>query len=126
MIKIKAISFWKRDPNSVENIQRLQIKVQPKECLLTIENRSKKEESTLPIEEYKKILSYLFDDLHIEETEEKYKAFQYEDNINDFNLKFFLEIDYSNCTYLAIKGIHPFKQGNYQEIMKFFTKFIQS
>ena len=48
-----------------------------------------------------------------------------EDNINDFNLKFFLEIDYSNCTYLAIKGIHPFKQGNYQEIMKFFTKWIQ-
>ncbi|MBQ8142660.1 MAG: hypothetical protein IJ194_05860 [Bacilli bacterium] len=125
MIKIKSISFWKRDPNSVENIQRLQIKVQPKECLLTIENRGKKEESTLPIEEYKKILSYLFDDLHIEETEEKYKAFQYEDNINDFNLKFFLEIDYSNFTYLAIKGIHPFKQGNYQEIMKFFTKWIQ-
>ena len=124
MNKVRAISFWKRDPNSVENIQRLRILPSKKDYVLSLQTKDRNEEKPFSHEEFDQLLSYLFDTLQVDKTPENYKAFQYEDEVQNFALKFFLEIDYSNCTYLAIKGIHPFKQEHYREIMDCFSALL--
>jgi hypothetical protein len=119
---IRSLSFWKRSPESVEAIQRLSILRDGKTFQVEI-SLGKKTSCTLNEEEFQTLLNVLEKEYHVLDTPEEYKAFKYEDDIENFNLKFFLEIQYQDFTYLAIKGLHPFKQPYYQEIMALFNKF---
>lgn len=115
--KIEYISFWKRDITSVDHIECVKLSLKGKEMT---EEHGKR----YPIQEWKKIVDTLFDDLKIEYTEEQYRAFLYESDKENFAIKFFLEVAYSDGTYLAIKGIHPFKQKNYREIQNLFAPYL--
>ena len=119
---IRCLTFWKRSPESVEAIDKLVFSPIGDAFQLQIEQNDTRFR-TLDSNEVLALLSDLVNKYHIQEMPEEYKAFRYEDNQEDFNLKFFLEIDLNDFTYLAIKGIHPFKQPHYQEIIALFNPF---
>lgn len=72
------------------------------------------------------LLHTLFVTCDLTNTKDPYKGFLYEDDIQDFNLKFFLVIHYEDCTYFAIKGIHPFKQAHFKEIQEAFQPYLEN
>lgn len=115
--KIDQIHFWKRDPNSVEIIHEINFKFD-KYKLITNTG------ITLEKEETKELLDHLYNDYDIENTKNEYTAFLYEDDKNNFNIKFFLKITYKNGLYTAIKGILPFKQDHYNDIINLFNKYL--
>lgn len=115
--QIEYISFWKRDIDSVDSIRCVRLSLNGKE--MTDNHGSK-----YPLSEWKRVVDTLDNVLKIEETEEQYKAFLYESEQENFTIKFFLEVAYKDGTYLAIKGIHPFKQKNYKEIQALFAPFL--
>ncbi len=119
---IRSLSFWKRSPESVEAIQKLSIVRDGKSFQVDI-SLGKKTTFTLSESDFQALLTTLEKEYQILDTPEEYKAFKFEDDTENFNLKFFLEIQYQDFTYLAIKGLHPFKQSHYQEIMALFGKF---
>ena len=123
MKEIRSLSFWKRSPNSVESVYSLTIVPNKKDYQLQINIDNEKKERLLSNNEVKALLSLLFDTYQIDQCPEEYKAFKYEDDVENFNLKFFLEIQYQDFTYLAIKGLHPFKQPHYQDIMALFQTY---
>lgn len=116
MKKIEYISFWKRKPESVEEVQSLK---------LTYHNGifSDDKGKQYTKKESENLIHILFDELKIEETEERFKAFLFENNKENYQIKFFLEIAYDDATYLAIKGTQPFHQKNYKEIQTLFEPF---
>ncbi len=116
MKRIEYISFWKRKPESVEEVQSLRLDYQ--NGLFTDDkgNKYTKKESD-------DLIHTLFDELKIEETEERFKAFLFENDKENYQIKFFLEVAYSDATYLAIKGTQPFHQKNYREIQSLFEPF---
>ncbi len=114
---IEYISFWKRNASSVDKIERVKLYVKGKKM---VDEHGK----SYPFSEWIALVDSLFDVLKIEETDENYKAFLYESDSEDFSIKFFLEIAYSDGTYLAVKGIHPFKQNNYKEIQNLFAPYL--
>lgn len=119
---IRYLSFWKRSPESVEAIQRLTMLRDGKNFQVQI-TLGKDASRTLTQQEFQALLDALEKEYHITDTPEEYKAFKYEDDVENFNLKFFLEIQYQDFTYLAIKGLHPFKQPHYQDIMALFQTY---
>ena len=125
MKEIRSLSFWKRSPNSVESVYSLTIVPNKKDYQLQINIDNEKKERLLSNNEVKALLSLLFDTYQIDQCPEEYKAFRYEDDKNNFTLKFFLEIDFKDYTYLCIKGIHPFKQPHYKESMDTFTNILE-
>ena len=108
MKEIRSLSFWQRSPNSVESVYSLTIVPNKKGYQLQINIDSEKKERLLSNNEVKALLSLLFDTYQIDQCPEEYKAFRYEDDKNNFTLKFFLEIDFKDYTYLCIKGIPHF------------------
>lgn len=120
MPQISYIDFWKRNPNSVESIDSLEIKIEGKNWFLD----TKKGNRPLSEEE----ISKLQDGLNqIRSTgEDEFRAFLYEDKQSDYSLKFFLNIQFSNHTYYAIKGRYPFKQKNYQAINNLFSPLLEN
>lgn len=118
---IQDILFWRRNPTSVEQIERLSLTWKEDHFHLL----SPKEEKDLTPEESQSLLDTLFKSWKLEEIPEEYKAFLYEDDTSNFSLKFFLRIDSINHTYLAIKGILPFKQEHYNDILNLFVPYLE-
>ncbi len=116
---IQKIHFWRRSVESVEKIQYLTISPLGDAFIVQIDKDTTKLR-TISSNEVDAILKQLEQDCHLSTTPDEYRAFQYENEKNDFSLKFFLEIDYINFTYFALKGIHPFKQPYYKEIVTLF------
>lgn len=119
MSDIRTIEFWKRNASSVDKIESLRINAEAKNRFTLEANgisrtRTKEEKDAL-LEGLSKILS---------EDNESYRAFLYENTQNNFSLKFFLTIYYKNHTYYAIKGLYPFKQKNYKEIISLFSSYL--
>ena len=119
MTQISCIDFWKRNPNSVETIDCLKIEVQGKNWILDNKNGKR----PLSQEEIKQLQEELNQIRSIDDDE--FRAFLYEDKQNDYSLKFFLNIQFSNHTYYAIKGRYPFKQKNYQVINNLFSPLLE-
>ncbi len=118
MKKIDHILFWKRRPDSVEEIQSIQLDYR-KGCFFDdVGNKYSKAEGD-------ELIHTLFDVLKIEETENDFKAFLFENDKENYQIKFFLEIAYDDATYLAIKGTQPFHQKNYKEIQSLFQPYLE-
>ena len=120
MPQISYIDFWKRNPNSVESIDSLEIKIEGKNWFLD----TKKGNRPLSEEEISKLQDGL-DEIR-NDGEDEFRAFLYEDKQSDYSLKFFLNIQFSNHTYYAIKGRYPFKQKNYQAINNLFSPLLEN
>lgn len=112
---IKSISFWRRNPQSVEEIQS--IKIEKNKNGVCLNDNIKLDENVLS-----DLVDTLLNKLNLEDTKEPYRAFLYEDDQNNYQIKFFLIVSFADSTYLAIKGIHPFQQKNYKEIQEVFNK----
>jgi hypothetical protein len=123
--KLSRISFWKRSPDSVERIEKIILTPEEDGTMKAELFLPEEKLSSLSEEESRALKKALFEDLRIQETEAPYLAYLYEDSTDDFNLKFFLVAEDSDFLYLAIKGIHPFKEPHYQEIMKLFSDLIE-
>ncbi len=128
MRKIKAnelhqLSFWRRNPDSVESIDRLIIERKDNEFSMIVHQKETEKKNVLSKEEIDSILICLYDVCKIQFAKDEYRAYRYEDNQDDFSLKFFLLLEEKNFTYLAIKGIHPFKQDHYQDILHLFDSY---
>lgn len=113
--KIDYISFWRRDPLSVENIQQLKIIKSGKDFV--------KDDGSV-FKDGNTLLRQLETVADIENTSKQYRAYLYEDDKSDFTLKFFLVVHFSDCTYLAVKGIHPFKQEHFKDIQNIFDQYL--
>ena len=119
---ILSLTFWKRSPDSIEAIDKLTITKSDKSFLMTIkENKERK----LSINEVDALLTLIQKECDIDNTSEEYKAFKYENDKDNFSLKFYLEINFIDFTYLAIKGVQPFKQPHYKEIIALFNALLQ-
>lgn len=131
MQKIKAnefykLSFWRRNPDSVESIDRLIIERKDNEFSMIVHQKETEKKNILSKEEIDSILNRLYDDCKIQFTKDEYIAYRYEDNQDAFSLKFFLLLEEKNFTYLAIKGMHPFKQDHYQDILHLFDSYFSN
>lgn len=113
---IKFIHFWKRGIDSIEEIHTTDISLIDKEAIVT---KDKKEQKHLTENQMDAFLSQL--SAYLEKNED-YKAFRYENDTQQFTIKFYLEIDFVNSCYLAIKGIHPFNQPCFKEIINLFSQ----
>lgn len=113
--KITHIYFWTRLPHSVERIKTVDINFDKDK----ITCNHQEIDST----KIKNLITTLFDTCDINHTEEEYRAFFYENDFTDYNLRFFLTIYFENCTYLAVKGIRPFQQPHFKDILNAFQPF---
>lgn len=123
---LTSISFWKRNPNSMESVDRVNITLREKnvfEIKTASEEKSTKREFSK--EEADFLLDELLDHCDIMNEDNPYRAYLYEDTVQDFSLKFFLSVELKDFSYIAIKGLHPFKQPHYREILNLFNRYFE-
>jgi hypothetical protein len=121
----RCLSFWKRNAMSVEAIDSLSITSKDRGYELSIHSGNKEKIRKISKEELESLLKTLLDEYDILKSDKEYKAYLYEDDKEDFSLKFFLSLTMEDYTYIAIKGIHPFKQPHYQDFLNLFKKYFE-
>jgi hypothetical protein len=115
---ITAIKFWKRSAQSIEETQEVNLKYENGSFDIVEKN------ITLSKEESDQIISTLLKDIDINSYDESYLGYKYEDDKNNFSFRFLLSISFDNATYIIIKGIKPFGQPHYKEILNLFSKYL--
>ncbi len=113
--KILSVYFWKRSPSSVEEIDEVKITREKNTFSFHCAHVPDKKEQDCFFARLAEI---------IDDTEEEYRGMKYEDDKSDFNLKFYLEITFKDHTYLAIKGLYPFGQPHFKDIIDLFSSLI--
>lgn len=119
---IVSIKYWHRKVESVEQIEKIEIKKIDKQFEISIDE---KEFKPLDSKELRSILSTLNTEIDIQNYQQDYLVHIYDNDLNDLNAKFYLEVYFIDCTYIAIKGLHPFKQPKYQEIIALFENYFK-
>jgi hypothetical protein len=122
---IRQISFWKRSIESVERVESVVLSPNPDKTWKKTVLFPERKEATLTVADSHKMLTFLSTVLASSKENDQYLAYRYENNQADFSLKFFLEVDYTDYTYKAIKGLKPFAQPNYKEIVSYFQNLIK-
>lgn len=117
MKRITEIRFWKRSAHAMNQIDEVTLQKEADSYFL-ITADSKRE---VPIETFVSIEKKLIEDSDIFKTKKMYLAHLYEDYPELFEIKFFLCLKYEDNTYFAIKGLFPFKQPHYQDILDLFS-----
>ncbi len=54
-----------------------------------------------------------------------YQAYLYENDVEDFSLKFYFLLELKDFTYIAIKGLHPFRQPHYHDLIDVFLPYFE-
>lgn len=116
------ILFWKRNIESVERIDEIVLERKENESYIKTINGTEQVSSK---EEFDAHLDSLMTTCDLANTEKTYQAFLYENNPKDFAIKFFLCLYLNDHTYLAIKGLMPFKQPHYQDIVALFAPYFE-
>lgn len=111
---ITSVQFWKRGTDSIEHIDTYSLEIKGKQYILT------KNKTALPFDK-EKTVSFINQLTEIIQHEDNFFAFHYENDSTRFEIKFFLEVKFDDFTYIAIKGINPFKQPHYKEILQLFA-----
>lgn len=115
---IQSISFWKRDINSIETVEK--ITITKKEGATLVKHNDCVE--TLPDDVFDSISDKLLIE-YKEAFDKPYLCYLYEEDIHDYSVKFFLTINFVDATYYCIKGTQPFKQKHYQDILSLFKPY---
>lgn len=118
--EVQSISFWKRNINSIESVDRILIKSKDG-CTLVQHNQNN---AVLAEDIFRKISDTLLTEYKDAFTS-PYLCYLYEEDIHDYSVKFFLTVKFADATYLCIKGTQPFKQKHYQDILKLFQPFFK-
>ena len=114
---VYKISFWKRSRNSIEQVNKYQFVLDSSKWSF------KFNDDNVEIEDKK--INHLINslkELNIDNSSDEFKAYYYEDDKNNYALKFLLFIEDKNNIYLGLKGLYPFKQDKYQEIVDLFEQ----
>lgn len=112
------IDYVKRSSTSIQNFEKICIIKEQDGYVLY---KDGKQERKMSQDEFSSLVQTLlvdFKDAFIEE----YYAFDYECIPENYQLKFFLKISFEDMTFIAIKGIRPFRQPHYQDIVELFKK----
>jgi hypothetical protein len=117
--EVLSISFWKRDSDSIEKTLPLLFTWKDDHFVFQSDSEAK----DLTPEESETMKVTLFTTLDVPAMDKEYVAYLYENIPADFNLKFFLVIEYPNHTYFAVKGLRPFRQPHYEDILALFAPF---
>ena len=120
--KIIDITYWQRSKLSISSIDKVQIDF-IKQTIIVLSDK-KEYVHQLSEEQFVKLEKQIKKVLNKNNLDSKYFGHKYEDDINDFAIKFFVTINYSDKTYFAYKGMYPFRQPYYQEILNFFSNII--
>lgn len=115
------IDFYKRKSTSIEQLDHLEIVLEDQTGFI-YKNGAKIDE--ISPETFYTWENHLTQDFK-EAFQEEYFAFDYEIKDDNYALKFFLKISYTNHTFLAIKGIKPFQQIHYHDILNFFLPLLE-
>ena len=121
--EIQYVSFWHRMPDAVDKIERCRFDFPEGKWKIETENGVK--EGVLDQNEKEGVFIFLNDTIHLEEDLEEYRAFDYENDPNQYSLSFFLKVLFRNKTYFAVKGCSPRKEKHFREILDYFGKLIQ-
>ena len=121
---VRLIRFWRRSSESVEKINRLTFSPLGDGFVVQIDKEDSKFRN-ISANEVETILMLLKNEYDILNIPEEFRGFQYEDDKDNFALKFYLEIDFKDYTYFSVKGLQPFKQPHYKEIMTLFSSFFE-
>lgn len=113
--RIQSVYFWKRSSSSVEEIDEVRIIKEGKNYVFHCNKVPSKEEE-----------NHFFERLieMTKDTTEEFRGMKYEDDKSDFSLKFYLEITFANHTYLSVKGLFPFRQPHFKDIIDLFSSLI--
>lgn len=114
---IYKITFWKRSQNSIEHVNEYSLEKNENKWKLKIN----KNESEIPTQDVNDLISSL-KSLKLDDVSDEYKAYYYEDNKKDYSLKFLLFIEDNSHIYSGYKGLYPFKQEKYKEIVDLFEQ----
>lgn len=118
--------FWKRNQNSIEDIDKITItKTKDKKLELEISSLDKVEKREFSSEEFYSLVDKLNHDCEIEETPDIFQAYLYENVPVNTEIKFFFCIEFTDYSYIAIKGLLPFKQPHYHDILNTFMPLIK-
>lgn len=114
---IYKIIFWKRSQNSIEEVVDYE---------LTFNNdkwdfKYNGSDTSIDTDTINNLVTSI-KDLDIDNISDEYKAYYYENDKNNYLLKFLLFVEDKNHIYLGVKGLYPFKQEKYQEIVDLFKQ----
>lgn len=112
------IDYVKRSATSIQNFEKISIIKEEDVYILYKDGKKEKEISQ---DGFSSLIQTLLIDYKDAFTEEYY-AFDYECIPENYQLKFFLKISFEDMTFVAIKGILPFRQPHYQDIVELFRK----
>ena len=115
-----GIDFYKRRSTSISDIDHLSIKKSGENYLVLLNDRKRK---TMTEQEFKDMVHHLLVDFK-DAYQEEYLAFDYELEKTNYPLKFYLRISFEGSTYLGLKGIRPFQQIHYHDIVDFFRPWM--
>lgn len=119
--RITGIDYYKRSAVSIDLIDHVRIEKTDHGASLYLNDSKIRDLTDLEYSSMEKAITDLFSKAY----QEKYCAFDYEVQKENFELKFYLRISYSDCIYHGLKGIRPFDQPYYQDIVNYFSPLIQ-
>ena len=114
---IYKISFWKRSQNSIDHVNEYSLEKNKNKWSFRFNDN----ESEISTKDVNNLISSL-KDLKIDDASDEFKAYYYEDNKKDYSLKFLLFIEDDSHIYSGYKGLYPFKQEKYKEIVSLFEQ----
>ena len=122
--EVTEIDFYKRRSTSISDIDHLSIckESQNGQDYQILLNGVKKK--TIPEKDFQHIVHCLLDDFK-DAYQEKFLAFDYELTPSNYPMKFYLRISFDGNTYLGLKGIRPFQQTHYQDIVSLFQPMME-
>lgn len=119
--KIQNIIFYKRDINSIENIDIFKLII--KNDKINIFKNDDKSPIIKNLDEYKKdidkLLSYLS-----EYKNSEYQLELYQIDIHDLSAKYYVIINYTDRQYFVFKATKPFSQPYFHDIQDILLKII--
>lgn len=119
--EIFNIIFYKRDVNSIENVDIYTIDFKD-EVILIFKNNDKAP-VIKKLNTYRKDIENLLSYLN-EYKNSEYQIELYQLDIHNLNIKYYIIINYTNKQYFAFKGSKPFSQQYYHEIQNILLKII--
>ncbi len=119
--RIERIDYYKRSAFSISLIDHVRIERTKHGASIYLNGSPIRDITVSEYSSMEKTITDLFSKAY----QEKYCAFDYEVQKENFELKFYLRLSYSDCIYHGLKGIRPFDQPYYQDIVRYFSPLIQ-
>lgn len=119
---VASISFWKRHPSDMLKTDSVEFVRKEDDSFVMNSHGEFVRDSSFS--EFEKVFSTMFYEYGSMFDKEQYLGYLYENNPENFMLRFSLIIRFKNATYLFYKGIDREEQPHYQDILHFFKPYL--